>query len=82
MFIPPSWDVSMDMPPVGSLVLLCFFCLFCEDEVVSLRRGTCTLHGTGAIGLGSSPADPTSATVRFVVVHVADTQPHGLLDPV
>jgi adenylate cyclase len=46
-----------------------------DDEVVSLRRGTCTLHGSGVIGLGGSPADPTSATVRFEVVHVADTQP-------
>jgi class 3 adenylate cyclase len=47
-----------------------------EEEVVSLRRGTCTLHGSGVIGLGGSPADPTSATVRFEVVHLADTQPH------
>ena len=50
-----------------------------EDEVVSLRRGTCTLHGNGVIGLGGSPADPTSATVRFEVVHVADTQPYDPL---
>ena len=50
-----------------------------EDEVVSLRRGTCTLHGNGVIGLGGSPADPTSATVRFEVVHLADTQPHDPL---
>ena len=51
-----------------------------EEEVVSLRRGTCTLHGSGEIGLGGSPADPSSATVRFEVVHLADTQPHGLDD--
>jgi len=47
-----------------------------EEEVVSLRRGTCTLHGSGLIGLGGSPADPTSAAVRFEVVHLADTQPY------
>ena len=51
-----------------------------EEEVVSLRRGTCTLHGGGVIGLGGSPADPTSATVRFEVVHLADTQPHDPAD--
>ena len=46
------------------------------EEVVSLRRGTCTLHGSGVIGLGGSPADPASAAVRFEVLHFADTQPH------
>ena len=51
-----------------------------EDEVVSLRRGTCTLHGNGLIGLGGSPADPTSATVQFEVVHLADTQPYDPAD--
>jgi adenylate cyclase len=51
-----------------------------EEEVVSLRRGTCTLHGSGVIGLGGSPADPTSATVHFEVVHLADTQPHDPAD--
>ncbi len=51
-----------------------------EEEVVSLRRGTCTLHGNGVIGLGGSPADPTSATVRFEVVHLADTQPCDATD--
>lgn len=47
-----------------------------ETEVVSLRRGTCTLHGSGVIGLGGSPADPTSAIVRFEVVRLDDTQPY------
>ncbi len=51
-----------------------------EEEVVSLRRGTCTLHGSGVIGLGGSPADPTSATVSFEVVHLADTQPYDPAD--
>ena len=33
---------------------------FADGEIVSLRRGSCTLHGSGVIGLGGSPADPTS----------------------
>ena len=51
-----------------------------EEEVVSLRRGTCTLHGSGVIGLGGSPADPTSALVSFEVVHLAETQPYDPAD--
>jgi len=46
------------------------------DEVVSLRRGSCTLHGSGAIGLGGSPADPTAPSVRFEVLSFVDTVPH------
>ncbi len=42
---------------------------FGDGEIVSLRRGSCTLHGRGAIGLGGTPADPTSAVVRFEVLH-------------
>jgi adenylate cyclase len=45
-------------------------------EVVSLRRGTCTLHGSGAIGLGGSPTDPTSPTLHFEVLSFNDTVPH------
>jgi adenylate cyclase len=41
---------------------------FADGEIVSLRRGSCTLHGSGSIGLGGSPADPTSACVRFEVM--------------
>ncbi len=48
---------------------------FNDGEIVSLRRGTCTLHGSGAIGLGSSPTDPASACVSFEVLRFADTQP-------
>lgn len=44
-------------------------------EIVNLRRGTCTLHGTGVIGLGSPPIDPSTPTVHFEVLHFADTQP-------
>jgi class 3 adenylate cyclase len=47
---------------------------FADGEIVSLRRGSCTLHGRGAIGLGGSPADPTSACVRFEVLHFGDTE--------
>jgi adenylate cyclase len=44
-------------------------------EVVTLKRGSCTLHGEGIIGLGAAPGDPTAAVVRFSVVHYGDTQP-------
>ncbi|OYU99856.1 MAG: hypothetical protein CFE45_11385 [Burkholderiales bacterium PBB5] len=46
------------------------------DEVVSLRRGNCTLHGTGSIGLGGSPTDPTAPCVRFEVLSFVDAVPH------
>ncbi len=51
---------------------------FNDGEIVSLRRGSCTLHGNGAIGLGGSPSDPTSACVRFDVLRFADTQPQAM----
>jgi adenylate cyclase len=46
-----------------------------DEEIVSLRRGTCTLHGSGLIGLGAPLTDPLAACVRFEVLHFADTQP-------
>jgi class 3 adenylate cyclase len=46
-----------------------------DSEVVALRRGTCTLHGSGTIGLGSAPLDATAPAVRFEVMRFADTQP-------
>jgi hypothetical protein len=46
-----------------------------EQEVVSLKRGTCTLHGNGSIGLGGMPGDGFGATVRFDVVRFGVTQP-------
>lgn len=46
-----------------------------DTEVVSLRRGACTLHGSGVIGLGSPPEDATAPSVRFEVLRFADTQP-------
>jgi hypothetical protein len=46
-----------------------------EEEVLSLKRGSCTLHGSGEIGLGGMPGDSRGATVKFEVVHFGDTQP-------
>jgi adenylate cyclase len=46
-----------------------------DDEIVSLRRGTCTLHGSGLIGLGAPISDLLAACVRFEVLRFADTQP-------
>jgi class 3 adenylate cyclase len=48
---------------------------FYDGEIVSLRRGSCTLHGSGMVGLGGSPSDPGSACVSFDVLRFADTQP-------
>jgi adenylate cyclase len=50
-----------------------------SEEVLSLKRGTCTLHGSGVIGLGGSPVDTSAATVKFEVVHFGDTQPGDTL---
>jgi adenylate cyclase len=47
-----------------------------SDELISLRRGSCTLHGYGVIGLGGAPADANSPTVRFDVLSIVDTVPH------
>ena len=49
---------------------------FNDGEIVSLRRGSCTLHGSGIVGLGASPIDPGAACVRFEVVHVAEPHAH------
>ncbi len=43
---------------------------FADGEVVSLRRGSCTLHGQGVITLGGLPTDPTSASVEFEVMRL------------
>jgi pSer/pThr/pTyr-binding forkhead associated (FHA) protein len=47
-----------------------------NDDVLALRRNSCTLHGSGVIGLGSSPAQLDTPVVRFEVLHFADTQAH------
>ncbi len=46
------------------------------EEVLSLKRASCTLHGWGVIGLGGSPADPSAPCVRFELLHFVDTVPH------
>jgi adenylate cyclase len=51
---------------------------FNDGEIVSLRRGSCILHGSGSIGLGGTPSDPTSACVQFDVMRFDDTQPQHL----
>ncbi|MBX3622601.1 MAG: FHA domain-containing protein [Rhizobacter sp.] len=50
-----------------------------DSEIVSLRRGTCTLHGSGLIGLGATLTDPTAPCVRFEILKFADTQPQDAL---
>ena len=45
-----------------------------DPEIISLRRGACTLHGAGVIGLGTPPSEPVSPCVRFEVMKFADTQ--------
>jgi adenylate cyclase len=47
-------------------------------ETLALRRGNCTLHGSGVIGLGSPPVDALAPAVRFEVLHFADTEPEPL----
>lgn len=54
---------------------------FNDGEIVSLRRGSCTLHGSGSIGLGGNPRDSASACVSFDVLRFADTQPQPLVPP-
>ncbi len=44
-------------------------------DTVALRRGSCTLHGSGVIGLGGPPQDDGSPTVSFEILHFADTEP-------
>ena len=53
---------------------------FNDGEIVSLRRGSCTLHGSGTVGLGASPNDEGAACVRFEVVHFEETTTPSTLD--
>jgi class 3 adenylate cyclase len=46
-----------------------------DDQVLTLRRGTCTLHGSGVICLGAPPTDPTSTQIHFEVLNFSDTLP-------
>jgi adenylate cyclase len=45
------------------------------SEIIGLRRGTCTLHGSGFLGLGATLADPSAPYVRFEILKFSDTQP-------
>jgi hypothetical protein len=51
-----------------------------DEEMLSLRRGTCTLHGSGVIALGAPLSDALAACVRFEVIRIADTQPQQAAD--
>lgn len=52
------------------------YVLFDHDaQVLSLRRSTCTLHGSGVITLGSPPHDPDATRISFEVLSFADTLP-------
>jgi adenylate cyclase len=46
-----------------------------DEQVLTLRRGTCTLHGCGIISLGTLPSDPTSTQIHFEVLSFSDTLP-------
>jgi len=48
---------------------------FNDGEIVSLRRGSCTLHGSGVIGLGGSPNDAGTATVQFETLRLGQALP-------
>jgi adenylate cyclase len=51
-----------------------------DPEIISLRRGACTLHGSGVIGLGTPPTDAVVPSVRFEVMRFAETQRQLLPD--
>ncbi len=46
-----------------------------SGETLALRRGTCTLHGSGMIGLGTPPVDALSPCVKFEVLRLSDLGP-------
>ncbi|MEO7337522.1 MAG: adenylate/guanylate cyclase domain-containing protein [Caldimonas sp.] len=53
-----------------------------DPEIISLRRGSCTLHGTGSIGMGTPHSDATGPQVRFEVVRYAEIPPElDLMQP-
>ncbi|MFG6448386.1 adenylate/guanylate cyclase domain-containing protein [Roseateles sp. BYS180W] len=54
------------------------FVRFGSGEVIGLRRSSCTLHGSGVIGLGRPPSDPQAPVVHFEVMHFAETVPANL----
>ncbi|PXW95022.1 adenylate/guanylate cyclase family protein [Sphaerotilus hippei] len=46
-----------------------------QSEVVTLRRGACTLHGRGVICLGVNPNVQNAPTVHFDIMRFEDTDP-------
>ncbi|WP_374673576.1 adenylate/guanylate cyclase domain-containing protein [Ideonella sp.] len=53
-----------------------------DDEVISLRRGACTLHGSGEIGLGGSPNEVGVPVLQFSIMSsLDDTLPMRLTPP-
>jgi class 3 adenylate cyclase len=55
------------------------YVLFDHDpEIITLRRGACTLHGSGVIGLGAPPTDALGPSLRFEVMKFAETSPQRL----
>jgi class 3 adenylate cyclase len=48
-----------------------------DPAIVTLRRGQCTLHGSGSIGLGSPPTDPFAPCLRFEVMRTASGPEDG-----
>lgn len=52
------------------------FVRFANDgEILTLRRGSCTLHGSGTIHLGRSATEGVTPCVQFEVMRFSDTQP-------
>lgn len=50
-----------------------------QSEVITLRRGSCTLHGRGVICLGVNPGVLNAPSVTFEVLRFEDTDPQPLL---
>jgi class 3 adenylate cyclase len=50
-----------------------------DEEVLTLRRTSCTLHGSGVIGLGGPPGDGFLPTLSFEVLSFMDTVPHTVV---
>jgi adenylate cyclase len=62
-------DLQGDALQVADLSINGTFVRFADEtEVLSLRRGSCTLHGQGEIALGSSPYDPQAPLIRFALM--------------
>ena len=49
-----------------------------QSEIVTLRRGACTLHGRGVLSLGVNPAHGNAPSVEFQVLRFDDTAPPPL----